>query len=377
MTGPPRLAERVRLALVTTELRMGGAERCLTNLATRLDPSRFQPAVYCLAPPPVEPELADRLAAASIDVHFLGARSCWRFFSAKRRLQQRLHRQAPHIVHSFLFHANILGTLAAVRLPAARIVLGIRVADPSVWRTQLERLIAKRAHRVACVSHSVARFVHRRAGIPMEKLVVIPNGFDPDQYPARQPADLTSLGIPAERPVILYVGRLERQKGVDWLLRLAPEIFGRAPNHQLLLVGEGSQRHALVRQAEALGIAGHVHFAGRRSDIPEIMRAAKLLVLPSRWEGMPNVVLEAMATGLPVLATRAAGVEELLGPDATMQVVDFGDDSSFVHRAATLLLHTTLASSLGRRNQERATSCFSLRDMIARYENLYEYLLRG
>jgi glycosyltransferase involved in cell wall biosynthesis len=377
MTGSSSQHGRTRIALVTTELRMGGAERCLTNLATGLDRDRFEPVVYCLAPNPAESELVDRLVDASVEVHFLGARSSWRFFSTKRKLQHLLDRQAPDIIHTFLFHANVLGALAAKHRTAARIVLGVRVADPAIWRLRLERLVAKRAHRVVCVSRSVAQFVHRRAGIPVEKLVVIPNGIDPDQYPPRNVADLTQFGIVCGRPVILFVGRLELQKGVDWLLRLAPAILARMPEHEFLIVGDGPQRRSLSRLANSLGIAANVHFAGRRKDVPEILCAARLLVLPSRWEGMPNVLLEAMAAGLPIVATSAAGVEELLGPESASQVVAFGDDFSFVDRVAAILQDSSQAFSLGQRNRQRAASCFSLADMIKAHEALYESLVRG
>ena len=171
----------------------------------------------------------------------------------------------------------------------------------------------------------VAEFSAKRAGLPPEKLVVIPNGIDLDKYPARQPADLRAFGIAAGRRAVTFVGRLEPQKGVDWLIATAPHWLAKLPDCDLLLVGDGPLRPSLEAAAKAAGIADRVHFAGWRPDVPEILAASSLLVLPSLWEGMPNVVLEAMASRLPVVASDVEGVRELLGPNAARQTVAHGD----------------------------------------------------
>ena len=146
------------------------------------------------------------------------------------------------------------------------------------------------------MSQAVADFSAARLGLPAEKLVVIPNGIDLDKYPARQPADLRAFGIAAGRRAVTFVGRLEPQKGVEWLIETAPLWLAKLPDCDLLLVGEGPLRASLEAAARAAGIADRVHFAGWRADVPEILAASDLLVLPSVWEGMPNVVLEAMAS---------------------------------------------------------------------------------
>lgn len=363
----------IRLALVITELQVGGAERCLTNLAVRLERTRFDPEVYSLGPRPADghDQLVRMLEEAHVPVHFVGATSARHVLSAVGTVRTWLVRQQPDVVQCFLFHANVVGVLAARRLAQTQVATGVRVADPSRWRQWLERRLSRHSARTVCVSQAVADFCQRQVGLPGDRLVVIPNGIDMDSYPARTPADLPSLGIPPDRHAIVCVGRLHPQKGIDWLLSFAPTWLARLPRHDLLVVGEGPQRPELERLAVSAGIADRVHFAGWRHDVPAILAASRLLVLPSRWEGMPNAVLEAMASGRPVLATRTEGVAELLGPATEAQTAAFGDAAGFTERLVGLVANESLAAALGQENRNRAAQRFSLAAMISAYEQLY------
>ena len=367
------MADRIRVALVITELNVGGAERCLVNLATGLDRTRFAPAVYSLAPRPAGDRdgLVRSLDAAGVPTQFLGATSVRHAFSAARRLRALLGQQQPHLVQSFLFHANVVATLAVQALPGICLVTGIRVADPTRWRQWLERWVSRRVQSIVCVSRSVADFCQQEAGLSPEKLVVIPNGIETSAYPASSPAPLAALGIQPDRQSIACVARLHPQKGVDWLLSFSRRWLDQLPRHDLLLVGDGPQRQALQQLAVSLGIEARVHFAGWRPDVPQILAASALLVLPSRWEGMPNVLLEAMATALPVVAVRTQGVEELLGPLAESQSVALGDRDGFVAKLVRVGQDAVEAAELGRRNRERVIQHFSLSAMVAAYERLY------
>ena len=364
-----------RLALVITELDVGGAERCVANLACGLDRHRFEPVVYALGVPPAEPQrqLVDQLSAAQVPVRFVGADSAWDFWSASRKLRLWFREQQPDLVQSFLFHANILGIRAAVGAKIPHRVLGLRVADPTRWRQWLERRATRAAQRVVCVSEAVAEFA-AQCGLPKRKLVVIPNGIDTHRYPAAA-ADLAALGVPRSRRVILFVGRLHHQKGLDWLLHLAPELLRILPEHDLLLVGSGPARQQYETLARELNIARRVHFAGWRSNVAEILAASTMLVLPSRWEGMPNVLLEAMATRLPIVTTRAEGVDEILGALCDAQAVRFGDRQGFLDRVLAICGNTALAEELGEANRKRVEQVFSMGAAVAAYQDLYESLI--
>ena len=360
------------LALVITELDYGGAEQALVNLATGLSRERFSPVVYSLQSRPKNDLLVRRLEEARIPVHFLDVHSHWQFFSAVSSLAELFRQQQPQVVQSFLFHANVVATMAARKANVSRVVTGIRVADPSAWRQRVERWLTPQMDKIVCVSQSVADFCRDKCRFPTEKLVVIPNGVDFSRFESAQPAELTKPGLPSGRRAILYVGRLERQKGLDWLLEeVMPRVFRELPEHDLLLVGDGPQRQELQTLAEKQDLQSRVHFGGWRQDVPQILAAVDLLALPSRWEGMPNVVLEAMAAGKPVVATQAEGVTELLGEGAAQQSCPAGDAAGFAERIVRVANDPSLAAELGTNNQRRAAAEFSLAAMISRYEALY------
>ncbi len=367
-----------KVALCITDLDIGGAERCLTELAARLDRSRFEPVVYCLAarPPRDEASCVPRLLDAGVEVHFLDARGVWQFPIVVHRLRHLLLSHRPQLIQTFMFHANILGRIAARRAGVKTVVSGIRVAERAArWHLRVDRLTQNRVDRWVCVSRSVAEFSATQAGLPPEKLVVIPNGIDLEKYPARQPADLREFGIAPGRRVVTFVGRLETQKGVEWLIETAPRWLKPLPDCDLLLVGDGPLAGRLSQMTQTLGVADRVHFARWRADVPEILAASSLLVLPSVWEGMPNVVIEAMASRLPVVASAVEGVQELLGSEADGQTVRHGDSQVIIEKIVGILSNATLAAATGAANRRRAEGHFGISEMVRAYEELWDSLL--
>jgi glycosyltransferase involved in cell wall biosynthesis len=364
----------IRVALVITELDVGGAERQITHLATGLDRRWYKPQVYALGPPPTagRAALVDRLRAADVPVAFLGAKRWWHFQSTVQTLAALLREFQPHVMQSFLFHANVIGTQAARQAGVPKVSLGLRVADRRRWRAWLENQAALRAEKVVCVSRSVAA-----ASLLADrtKLQVIHNGIDMESFRYAVPADLTPWGVPPGVRPITFVGRLEAQKGCDELLRAMPRILQRAPATHLLLVGDGPLRARLQAQAAKLGIAERVHFALWQENIPGILAASRLLVLTSRYEGLPNVVMEAMASGLAVVAMEVEGVTELLGDMYPLQVAS--TLSEFAESVAQLLQHEHLALACGLQNRARVEQHFSLPAMVAAYERLFADLAAG
>jgi glycosyltransferase involved in cell wall biosynthesis len=283
--------------------------------------------------------------------------------------------ERPDLVQTFLFHANIIGRLAARLAGVPHVICAIRVAEwQSRWHLWVDRLTSDLVDRYVCVSRSVARFSQVRGGLPRGKLTVIPNGIDLQRYPAQRPADLTRWGIAPGRKVVTFVGRLDRQKGVDWLLQTAPSWLSRLPDCDLLLVGTGPEESDLRQATAEMGIDRRVHFSGWQPDVPAILAASHLLVLPSRWEGMPNVVLQAMATGLPVLATDVEGTGELLGDAADAQTARFGRSHEFADQLIGLMADPARSAELGAKNRRRAEAHFAVERMVAAYQDLWRSL---
>ncbi len=361
-----------RLAFCITDLDAGGAESALVQLATRLDRSRWEPRVYCLSGPG---ELVAPLEDADIPVTCLDAGSA-RQLGAVLRLRRELRAYRPAIVQTFLFHANLAGRIAARLAGVEHVVSGIRVAERrGRWPLRLDRWTNRLVERNVCVSEAVRKFSEEQGGLPAAKSVVIPNAVDVDHYASVEPADLWEFGITDRARTILFVGRLTPQKSPLTLLQAAEQLFPLYENLHLLFVGEGALLAELKAWVAERNLERNVHFAGRRNDVPALMRSTFCLVLPSLWEGMPNVVLEAMAAGLPVVASRVEGVEELIEDGRTGLLVSPRSDDELASALTGLLDDPEFASRLGMKAQVNSQSRLTWDEVARKYDALYRELL--
>ncbi len=371
-------ASRIRVTLCTTELSVGGAEQALVELATRLDRQRFEVQVVSLAASPDYPRdrLVRCLREASIETHFLGGTSLASGPGTLWKLYRRLRRWPTDVLQTFLFHANVMGPVAAKLAGVTHVVTGIRVAERNRrWRWRLEAATSRMVDRHVCVSRAVEGFARDDIGLSQQQLVVIPNGVDSLCFTGASPADLVSLGIARERRVMVFIGRLDRQKGTDRLMDAAPKLLEQLPEHDLLLVGDGPERSRIEAFVTQHNLTRRVHLVGWQDNVPGILAASELLLLPSRWEGMPNVVLEAMASGLGVVAMDVEGVREVLGDAADDQVVPQGDTKAFAQRVIALLNDPDRTALLGDRNRARVAEQFDWQRSVEQYAALYESLL--
>lgn len=376
MTYEPGQRRPIKVAFCITELDVGGAERCLVELVCGLDRARFQSKVFILGkrPPAPHDSLYVRLEQAGVPFACFDGNSAISSPRVVLGLVRQLRAFQPDLLQTFLWHANLLGRVAARLAGVRHVVSGIRVAEHrGTWRLRWDRWTDRWVERHVSVSEAVADFSRVEGRLPAEKIVVIPNGVDLARFNGVAPADMTQFGVPIGARTLVYVGRLDPQKRVDWLLELLTHTFKAAHHCHLVIVGEGSERGRLERLAREYGLDTRVHFAGFRRDIPEILAGSQLLVLPSAWEGMPNVILEAMASSRPVVATDVEGVRELLGPEASRQVAPAGSWRLFSDHLLALLDDAHLCAKLGAANHERASQ-YSLASMIDRYGALYEEL---
>lgn len=372
----PRPVPPVEIALCITSLAVGGAEKALVELALRLDRSRFRPTVYALAPPPPpERSLVSALERAGVAFRCLGLTRVSDGPRAVRELAQAWYQQRVQLVQSFLFHANLVARLAAKRAGITRVVAGLRVAERGqYWHLWLDRLTSGLVQRYVCVSQAVADFSRTAGRLPPEKLLIIPNGVDVERCQSAPPADLACCGLPAGRRAVVFIGRLDRQKNVLWLIEHAGLWLERLEDHNLVLVGDGPERDRVQERLPALPWGKRVCLAGWRPDVPSIIKASDLLVLPSLWEGMPNVVLEAMACARPVVAADVEGVRELLDELAPQQTFPPGNASELAERIVHACTDKSWAARISAANAQRAAH-FGLDAMVAAYERLYAELL--
>lgn len=391
----------MKIDLVITELDVGGAEQCLTNLAVYLHQKSHRVRVISIGPPPAtdRSRLLHRLIKEGIETHFLGACRTWQSARVLAKMRGLILTDRPDLAQSFLFHANVLSAIAysSWKIP---LIGGVRVVDRRRGRAILSRLAATPMRSVVCVSQSVANDCALRVGIPSEKLVVIQNGIsvaglpttnDPSngvasigasRIPEFDEVECTAssfaqqqLGLPPTTPCLLFVGRIDYQKGADVLLEKADRILTALPNHNLILIGDGPLKIVSQSHGSRCLHEHRIHFTGRRDDVMRWMQSCELLLLPTRFEGMPNVVLEAMSCGLPIVSTRAEGVVELLGQAAKDQTVAVNDWEAWVDRVIELGLEKELRDRLSKKNYERCTQQFNLTEKLQQYENLYRTTL--
>ena len=362
----------MRIDLLITELDTGGAEKCCAELAIFLARRGHRVRIIALGPrPPASKDsLVKLLESNRIELHFLGGKKWWMLLRVFLKLKKLLKIDRPDIVQSFLWHANVV---AAWIVPSLRIPLfaGIRVVEPRVSRHALDRWAASRSTKTICVSQSVADWCIQTERIDASKLIVIPNGIAIKTDKRAIQSD--SHAVPDDAKVLLFVGRLEIQKGIDVLIEQANRLLDRLPSHHLVVIGDGFMRHELNTLAEQ-GPRGRIHCLGQRNDVREWMARSELLLLPTRYEGMPNVILEAMIEGLPVVTTRVEGVVELLGDHSQQQSVAKEDWHAFFELAVTLANAQQSRNEMSAANRERAESEFALEKQLARYESLYTNL---
>lgn len=375
----------LRIDLVVTEMFVGGAERCLTELAIGLRNRGDTVRVASIGRLPTgrKAALVERLADHQITVQSAGCDSPWQTWTAYRWLRSWFRQGRPDVVQTMLFHANVLGTFAARAAGVPVCVGGLRVAEKRGTRLLIEKQAIKRMNAVICVSQSVQQFADEVFGQPALEKHVIGNSIDIGAIDQVTPVDWTSLGWPSDAQVVLFVGRLHHQKGIDLLIEaIQPLLAQTSPQGnrcagqpmRCLLVGDGPLRQSLQLVAERLG-PDKFQLAGWRADCLALIKGCRLLVLPSRYEGMPNVVMEAMAAGKPVAATKVHGVEELLGTAAGGQTCPPEDPAALRQLIEQLWQDRSAAEELGRINRQQVVSRHRIDTMVDRYRSVYASLV--
>ena len=365
----------MRICLVITELEPGGAERALVHLACGLQDRTNDVFVISLKPLPSAPhdELACQLKDLDIRLISLNIHNLLGFLRSRSRLRSLLSDYQPDIVQSFLHHANILCAMCHRDNQPWKMVAGYRGADPGRWRAFLERHYRRCWDHFSCVSSEVAEDLLDRLGLDEGVVTTIPNGVEIERFKDASPLPPAVLGAGEGRRLLGIVGRLHPQKGLEQFLPHLPGLLDHLPDHDLVIAGEGPLRDKLRLELARLGLDDRVSLAGWIDDIPGFLASIDVLLLPSLWEGMPNVILEAMAAGIPVVSFRVEGITELLGEKPSPQVAEPGDYSLFCRKVRTIVVSQDVGLELRHTNAIQVEN-FSLPAMVDRYKQLYQEL---
>jgi glycosyltransferase involved in cell wall biosynthesis len=370
---PP--AQSRRLTMVITELDVGGAEKAFVRVAIGLQNLGWDVRVVSLRD---TGPLATLLEAANIEVSALQAgglldvRAIW-------RLRRELLRRPADVLLTFLHQANLVGRIAGRLTGVRRIVCGIRVADRRLVVSLPERLTKGMVDRYVAVSQSVGGLHRNICQIDADRMITIPNGVDLEAIDAAVPATRSEMGCGPDDQIILCVGRLSRQKApldaleaFHLMISSFPELKLRA---RLLFIGEGELRPELQRRVDELGLHHSVQLPGWRPDVWRLMKSANVLVLASHWEGLPNVILEAQAAGLPVVATAVDGSQELIRDQLTGRLVPRGDVKALANALGEILQNTAAASQMSRNARNHVAEHHQWSTCIDKYDELLNTFL--
>jgi glycosyltransferase involved in cell wall biosynthesis len=368
-------ARPIRVGFLTTELGGGGAEKVVCELARRLSRERFEVAgIWCLGP--ADGFYAGELTRTGLSVWGAGIRGVWSAPAGLLALRARLRSARLDLLSAHLFHASLAGRILAGRSPATALVVTHHFPESRAWRHALERWCPGKASRLSAVSATVAGAVASGLRVPRESVRVVPNGVDASAFEPGRPAARSEarrrFGLPEDCRVIGTVGRLVDHKDPLALLEAFAPLAREDPGLRLLLVGEGPLGEQVRRRAESLAVGRSVVLAGFVPDVPACLAAMDVFAMPSRREGQGLALREALAAGLPAVATRIPAFEETAGPSGVaVLLVPPGDGAALTSALRSLLADRELAGRLAGAGRDLVRERFPIERMVAGYEELF------
>ena len=380
------MTDAVKVFHLIETLGPGGAEHLLLTTVRALDRNKVVSSVGCLFPPlDLKPQFED----AGVPVYPMSLRGRLDWFRGVIALARLLRRIRPDVVHTHLFYANFYGRLAARLAGCPAVVTTLHSLDYTYQDNgRLSFRVKKIADRLTArylttahvaVSEAVRDDFRRHLGLT--ETDVIHNFVDPRAHAALAPEERravrTTIGCSDKEFVLLNVGRLHREKGQQFVIVAMQQIVQAVPTARLVLAGDGPDEGELRALAAAHGVAHAVVFAGRRSDIRTLLAGADVFILPSNLEGLPIALLEAMATALPVVATRVGGIPEVVDEGVNGRLVPAGDSAGIADVVIEIYARPDQSQRMGRNARLTVEERFSVSAAMHRLETLYQGLARS
>ncbi len=369
MTGPASDTALDVLHVVPT-FDVGGVEQLLLDRVPRLRARGYAVGVCALG---AGGQLIDEFRARGVPVFLCGMRRRADAPAGVWQLARVLARTRPALVHSHLFWSDLAVWLARA---VHRCVWVSTKHDDATWMSAptrwCERWLVRDAQEILADSRGLAAARRARGVLPRDATVVHLGAPEPAEATAEARAAVrAALHLPAEATVCTIVGRLHAVKAHDVLLAAWAALEGAHRDAHLLVCGSGNEEPALRAQAAQLAEPARVHFLGLRRDVPAILQATDLFVLPSHSEGFPVSIVEAMGAGLPVVATRVGGVEEAVIDDITGRLVPPGDPVALARALSELLGDPALRTRWGAAARERFRTEFTAEREVDKLEAIY------
>jgi glycosyltransferase involved in cell wall biosynthesis len=357
-------ARPLPIAIVLHSFSPGGTERQMTELVRRLDPARWEVHLACFQ---TDGAWFGRAAerAASVASFPIKSFKDPATFAQMRAFAAWCREKRIALVHTSELYTNIcfLPGAAMARVPVR---IGSRreiVAGKTIGQLALQRLAYTCAHHIVANAEAVATRLTRE-GVRARRITVVPNGLDHGRFAPR-------LVSTAPRRRVAMVANLRPEKGHDLLIDASVSVLAEFPDARFDIIGDGTERQRVEAYARARGVAHAFTFHGHCEDVPSRLAAADVFVLPSRSEAFPNAVLEAMAAGLPVVASAVGGILEVVRHGDTGLLVRSGDAGALASQIRSLMADEPLAARLAARGVALVQSRYSFDRMVAALDELY------
>lgn len=361
--------EPLGLKFIITSLPVGGAETLLLNLVRGLDRSSFSPEVICLK----EPGSLGEQIAKEVPLHANLLRSKWdlRIVSRLKRIFRESNTDAVITIGAGdkMFWGRISARLAGI--PVICSALHSTGWPDGVGR--LNRLLSPITDGfIACAKNHADHLVNGE-GFPADRVFMVPNGVDVNRFrPDESQRDdvRDELNLDRNCPIVGIVAALRPEKNHPQFISAAREVIAKFPDAQFLIVGDGPQRKSIGAFATELGIASHVHFLGNRNDTQRLLAAFDVFCLTSKNEANPVSIIEALATGIPVVSPDVGSVRETVLDSVTGFVTRPRDANHTAESIVRILSNSTIANSMGGAGRELVRESWSLEAMVSGYEHL-------
>lgn len=364
----------IQIWYIIGSLKVGGANRTLIDLANNLNPRYFDVTIYTILDTnPLASELNNDIELRTLDA------SSKTDFPVIFQFVYELRRSQPKILQSFCFYDNILARIGGAASPGTSIISGVRAVpeNPNRIREIADKKTMPLSDYVVSNSEAGRQLAISRGAEPASTYVV-ENGRDLEAYKSATASKNIrhSFKIPLDATVVGTVGRLIERKGHYDLMKAWSKVHTKHPNSYLLMVGDGPEREGLEEMAANYGCSDSVIFAGTRSDVPELLDAMDIFVFPSHFEGLPGALIEAMAAGLPIVATSANGNSELITDGETGLLTPVQNPSALANRISILIEDDKLSCTLGERATTEAIERFSLSKMVSEFSSIYRDIIQ-
>ncbi len=373
----------IKVVHLITGLGIGGAENQLSQFVMHSSPLRFKHVVISIQD---LGQQGPQLLQKGITVHTLNMRRNSISIAGFYRLYKILQKERPHILQTWLYHADLAGILMGKLLKIPKIIWNIRCSNMDLTQySRLTTVVIKLCAfisflpKAVIVNSKAGQKTHEALGYRVKNWINIPNGFKTDYFKPDQSARIrirSSLKIQSKTLLIGMIARFDPMKNHFGFLAAAQKILNQVPNAQFMLVGTDldTSNDILMQKIKSLGLASHVYLLGAQKDIPAILNALDLLVLPSAFgEGFPNVLGEAMACCVPCVASRVGDSELIIG-DTGIVVKPSDPDALAKAMSEILKLDAGERQHLGKLARQRIIENYDFPYMIKQYETVYENL---